>query len=142
LELHEGAHVLAEYHMCWPDDLPKRLQNSNVTPLAVHYVRMEDTALMTKINTHYFKQLKGVNGHQRSYGRWLDWMGQGVEHGQARTVDVLITRTKPAEPDDEESTTRRTAEEPEPLQIEILVVEIPEYRPSQVEEAASATKSK
>jgi hypothetical protein len=145
LELHEGARVLAEYHVCWPDDLPKRLQTSNVTPLAVHYVRMEDTASLTKINTHYHKQLKGVNGHQRPYGRWLDWMGQGVEHGQARTVDVIITRANPAAAKDgEESTTsRRGGDEPELLAIEILVVEIPEYRVSTAEESESAAaKSK
>jgi hypothetical protein len=142
LELHEGAHILAEYHVCWPDDLPKRLQNSQVTPLAVHYVRTQDTATMTKINTHYLKQLKGVNGHVRSYGRWLDWMGQGVEHGQARTVDVMITRANPVADEDEEESpaSRRGAEEPEVLGIEILVVEIPEYRASPVEEESATAK--
>jgi hypothetical protein len=130
LELHEGARVVAEYHVCWPEDLPKRLQNSQLTPLAVHYVRMEDTSSLTKLNTHYLTQLKGVTPRQRPYGRWLDWMGQGVERGQARTVDVIFTRAKPSdeEEEDEASTTRRGVDEPEPLVTEILVIEIPEYK--------------
>ena len=91
LELHEDAHIVAEYHMCWPDDFPKRLRSLDVTPLAVHYVRMEDTASLYKLNTHYLKQLKGVSSRPRPYGRWMDWMGQGTEHGQDRTVDVMFT---------------------------------------------------
>jgi hypothetical protein len=133
LELHEDAHIVAEYHMCWPDDFPKRLRSLDVTPLAVHYVRMEDTASLYKLNTHYLKQLKGVSSRARPYGRWMDWMGQGAEHGQDRTVDIMFTRhedapTGPEENDDGKSTDRRDLEKVEPLTIEILVVEIPEYR--------------
>jgi hypothetical protein len=140
LELHEGARIVAEYHVSWPEDLPKRLQNSQLTPLAVHYVRMEDTSSLTKLNTHYLTQLKGVTPRQRPYGRWLDWMGQGVERGQARTVDVVFTRAKPSddEEEDEESSTRRGVDEPEPLVTEILVIEIPEYKvaPSEDDESS------
>ena len=75
LELHEDAHIVAEYHMCWPDDLPKRLHSSGVTPLAVHYVRMEETASLHKLNTHYLKQLKGVTSRPRpTGGGWIGWV--------------------------------------------------------------------
>jgi hypothetical protein len=146
LELHEGAKVLAEFHLCWPDDLPKRLRASNISPLAVHYVRMEESASMMKLNTHYTKQLRGATSRPRSFGRWIDWTGQGVALGQARTVDVLFERReKPASDDDEDEEAKRpAADEPEPLTIEILVVEIPEYRvaPSEEEESTKAGKSK
>lgn len=155
LELHEGAQIVAEYHVCLPDDLPKRLQKSEITPLSVHYVRMEDTSILYKLNTHYLKQLKGVTIRPRPYGRWLDWMGQGVEHGQARTVDVMITRKhapasdKPADasaekPDDPEAkaAARRASEEPEPLVTEILVVELPEYKVAPGDEEKSKRKWK
>ncbi|HVU88884.1 MAG TPA: hypothetical protein VHD36_16290 [Pirellulales bacterium] len=145
LELHEGAHIVAEYHMCWPDDLPKRLRALDVAPLAVHYVRMEDTASLYKLNTHYLKQLKGVTSRPRPYGRWMDWMGQGVEHGQDRTVDVMFTRHEDAAPEEEEnddgkSTDRRELEKLEPLTIEILVVEIPEYRAPPSEDGESSKR--
>ncbi len=151
LELHDDAHIVAEYHMCWPDDLPKRLHSTAVTPLAVHYVRMEDTASLHKLNTHYFKQLKGVTSRPRPYGRWMDWMGQGVVHGQDRTVDVIFTRhdapaEEAVEEDDSEeakAAARRDLEKVEELTIEILVVEIPEYRnPVTEEEAAEKSKRK
>ena len=145
-------HIVAEYHMCWPDDLPKRLHSTDVTPLAVHYVRMEDTASLHKLNTHYFKQLKGVTSRPRPYGRWMDWMGQGVEHGQDRTVDVMFTRHEaPAaeeaaeenESEEGKAAARRDLEKLEELTIEILIVEIPEYRnPVTEEEAAEKSKRK
>ncbi len=145
LELHEGAHIVAEYHMCWPDDLPKRLRSLDVTPLAIHYVRMEDTASLYKLNTHYLKQLKGVTSRPRQYGRWMDWMGQGVEHGQDRTVDVMFTRHVDAAAEEEgnedgKTADRRNLEKLEPLTTEILVVEIPEYRPPPTEDADSSKR--
>ncbi len=153
LELHEGARIVAEYHMCLPDDLPKRLQKADITPLSVHYVRMEDTASLYKLNTHYKMQLKGSTSRPRSYGRWVDWMGQGVEHGQARTVDVIFTRKQAAQvttptdpaaekPDDPEAkaAARRASEEPEPLVTEILVIEQPEYKVTPGEEAEKSKR--
>jgi len=138
LKLHEGANIVSEYHVCWPDDLPKRLRTSKTPSLAVHYVRTEETATMSKLNTHYVAQLKGVTSRPRSYGRWLDWMGQGVAHGQARTVDVLLTRAGGGGGgDDDDASARRTGEIPEPMVTEILVIEIPEYRTATADESAS-----
>ncbi|HEY4308645.1 MAG TPA: hypothetical protein VGN12_04250 [Pirellulales bacterium] len=147
LQLHDDAHVVAEYHMCWPDDLPKRLQSLNITPLAVHYVRIEETASLFKLNTHYHAQLKGATSRARPDGRWIDWMGQGVEHGQDRTVDVIFTRQEGAEDMEEDteetkSATRRAMEKTEPLTVEILVVEIPEYRPAPSENESENPKRK
>lgn len=126
LKLHDGARITAEYHMCLPDDLPESLKGVNAPPLIVHYVRTEDVSSYPKVNSTYLAQLKGVNSHNRSNSRWLDWTGAGVASGMSRSVDVMIKRNgEPAAPSEGG---KAKGDEPVPVVTEILVVEVPAFR--------------
>ena len=120
LTLHDGATVVAEYHLNWPADVQGKLRGVSVTPLIVHYVRIEQQGNLTKTLLHYQKQLRGVTSRLLPNGRWLDYNGIGGAPGQARSVDVMITRGGAAAGE------AGKAEAAEDLVVEILSVEAPE----------------
>ncbi len=123
LALHEGAKVVAEYHLNWPADVQRKLKGASVTPLVVHYVRMEEQASLPKLMIHYQKQVRGANSRLLAGGRWLDYNGVGAQAGLARSVDVMITRPGGGPAADG---ARAGAESVEDLVVEILTIEAPD----------------
>jgi len=121
IELHEGASVLAEYHLKWPDDLAAgRLPNIQISPLIVHYIRVEQKVRPVKLKNLYQRQLKSTSAREVADGFWLDHVTTGNEPGTTRSIDVLITR---ANKDDDEPPPHT---EEQDVIVEILAIEIPD----------------
>lgn len=136
VELHEGANVVAEYHLNWPADLAEKLAGVEVSPLVIHYVRIEETGRSGKLLGHYRKFLKGKETALRyiDKGRWIDHLDGGTAAGRKRSVDVMITSANREEnpapaPAGAAKASDRTKSGDEPLVVEILSIEIPDPMP-------------
>ncbi|MEZ6072488.1 MAG: hypothetical protein R3C10_20055 [Pirellulales bacterium] len=134
LQLHEGAKIVAEYHLNWPTDLEGKMPGADeVSPLIVHYVRIEEENRMTTLGSFYSGQMKGSRGNFLPDGRWLDFSDDGSAPGRKRTIDVMFTTPDYTEPapaiagppqEGEETKKRKSPSAVQDLVIEILSVEI------------------
>jgi hypothetical protein len=118
LPLHPGAEIAAEYHVQWPADLQGRLKGTAVSPMVIHYVRLEQEDRPAKLLSFYTRQLKSPAVRSTADGRWLDSMEKNKVARSLRSVDVLIQRTRETQSANREAT--------EPLVVEILWIEIPD----------------
>lgn len=144
VELHEGANVVAEYHLNWPADLQAKLPGVEVSPLIVHYVRIEESNRGGKLMTHYQKYLKGAKVRTIDRGRWLDQVDEGTAPGRRRSIDVMIANVNPPPPPPPASARGREAKPKvtdEPMVVEILSIEVANPYPEE-DDAADAEKSK
>lgn len=125
--LHPKSEPVAEYHLTWPNDVQGKISGVEITPLIIHYVRVEETNRLGTVRAFYNRQFAKY-GREREIndGYWLDVVEPGTNPDWRRSTDVLITQTDPDDGDEESKRRRRT--EGEPLVIEILSVEIPDPR--------------
>ncbi len=136
-QLHEGANVVATHHVSWPDDVQEIIRDQKLDPLEVTYVRAEGEGVLTKLATHYQRQLgKSQTRFLENEGRWLDAMEE-LDTGWNRSTDVVIRRADEKERKSEDER-KRSRNEPEDLIVEILIVttqaEDPEGEASEGEE--------
>lgn len=128
-ELHEGANVVATHEVSWPDDVKEVLQDQELAPLKVHYVRIECEDVLNKVASHYQRQLgKSQTRFLENEGRWLDLLEE-LDTGWNRSTDVMIRRVDEKERSEEEQKNSRY--DPEPLVVEILMVETPAEEPEE-----------
>jgi hypothetical protein len=127
--LHPGAVVAAEYHLDWPADLSQQLPNVKISPLVVHYVRVECDEKLTKLAGYYQRQVKAAKPRALENGRWFDLLQTDESTGRMRSLDIMVTATGPAaKPADAEEADKKeeksTAIGQEALVIDILSIEI------------------
>ncbi len=126
LELHEGARVVAFHRVKWPDDVEERLSDARPSPLELHYVRIEGDGMVTKLATHYQRQLeRPLIRFLENEGRWVDFVRES-DDGQRQSIDVMLAPVPDEEGEEEltEAERRRRANQPRPLVIEILTLTV------------------
>jgi len=121
LEIPAGAEVEVDCQLRWPEQLEGRL-SAPVSPLVIHYARLRLEEQGPRVVAFFKRQMKGALEHTIENGRWLD-SAERLAPGKLRSIDVMITRSKPA------STiltvTRRN--EREDLVVELLWLEINDF---------------
>jgi hypothetical protein len=120
LRLPPAAQVISEYHLEWPRQWPAQLSAVAAPELVVHYVRMEHEERVASVQGFYRRQLKKPESRLIKQGNWLESVERMADEGRVRSVDVMITRPTEAPPRD------RTVKEP--LVIDVLWIETPEFR--------------
>ena len=114
--LHEGAKVVAEYHVTWPDDLANDDVSGIVGPLTIHYACMREKGSPDKVRRHYETTLKARSRTINGY--WLESVSRDDTTGKSRSIDVLLPASVPA-------SYGRSKDEAVALTVEVLYVEIP-----------------
>ena len=116
--LHKGAIVVGEYHLRWPAEVQDRFPDAPLSPLVLHYVRVEGEERFSKVADWYKRQLKSSFTRNVLRGQWLDGLQRDTQQHALRSVDVLISRVT--------DQPLVATSPPESLTVEILWIEIPD----------------
>jgi hypothetical protein len=127
VRLHKDAAVVAEFALQWPEQLPKELRGTPIAGLRLHYVRTEDEQRVKTLLTHYRRQARNAKEHENGEVIWLDRLEKNVTAGTQQSLDIRITG------DDENA----SPNEPVPLVVEILTIQIPLLDAGQERQAKS-----
>jgi hypothetical protein len=113
--LHKDAKVQAEFHLEWPRELEARLPGVPLSPLVVHYVRIDAEARFSALHGYYRRQLPEAVSRYLERGRWLDDLARDADTGLCTSTDVIVSGT---------DYLRAAAKAPEErLVVEILIVQ-------------------
>lgn len=113
--LHKDAEVRAEYHLEWPQDLADRLPGTPISPLVVHYLRIDAKGRFSAVHGYYKRQLSDSISRYLERGKWLDQFERDSASGLCTSTDVMVTGT---------DYVRAAAKAPEErLVVEILIVQ-------------------
>ena len=123
LEIPADTELEVVYHLRWPEQLEGRF-SASISPLVVHYARLRVEEQGTRLVAFFKRQMKGALEHPIENGRWLD-SAERPAPGKLRSVDVMITRSKP--PSTVTTVSRRN--EREELIVELLWLEINDFIP-------------
>lgn len=93
--IHDGARVVSNYWLDWPQQAVIDGQSLPVSPTQVRHVRIEETNRLLKVAGHYRHRLDGVREHSAGDVVWLGGL-ESLDGGQVRSVDVIIRRGKGA----------------------------------------------
>ncbi len=93
--IHDGARVVSNYWLDWPQQAVIDGQSLPVSPTQVRHVRIEETNRLLKVAGHYRHRLEGVREHAAGDVVWLSGL-ESLDGGQVRSVDVIIRRGKGA----------------------------------------------
>jgi hypothetical protein len=115
VRLHKDAAVVAELQLQWPAQLPKELNGTPIAGLRLHYVRMEDEQRAKPLLTHYRRQARSAKEHENGEVLWLDRLEKNATEGTEKSVDIRITGID----------TNAPSNEPVPVVVEILTIQIP-----------------
>jgi hypothetical protein len=121
LDLPVSGTIESQFHLHWPEQLEGRV-NAATGPLSMHYARLSVHEQGQRTVAFFARQLPGAKEHKLENGRWLDAASRPTA-GKLRSVDVRITRKKPA-PDFAPKSTRNPTED---LTVEILWIEITDF---------------
>jgi hypothetical protein len=116
IRLHKGAALNAVYKLDWPADLGDLVEQAEVSPLSVTYVRLEEIAKFSGVKGYYKRQVYPQKAIDLDAGAWCSDLLNDRKAGLKRTVDIFITRESPAAEDD-------GAEVEQRMTIEIFTVE-------------------
>jgi len=118
--LHKDAEVRAEYHLDWPQELAEKLPGVPISPLKVHYVRIEAKARFSALHGYYRRQLEDAVSRVLERGKWLDDFARDAETKLCTSTDIIISGT---------NYVRAAAKAPEErLVVEILIVQAKDPR--------------
>jgi hypothetical protein len=118
--LHKDAEVRAEYHLEWPQELADKLPGVPISPLTVHYVRVEAKARFSALHGYYRRQLENAVSRVLERGRWLDDLNRDTDSNLCTSTDIIISGT---------DYVRAAAKAPEErLVVEILIVQAKDPR--------------
>jgi len=93
--IHDGARVVSNYWLDWPQQAVIDGQSLPVSPTLVRHVRIEETNRLLKVAGHYRHRLDGVREHTADDVVWLSGI-ESLDGGQVRSLDVIIRRGKGA----------------------------------------------
>jgi hypothetical protein len=135
LELHDSdqLNVVAKYKLNWPADLEGHVSGVEITPMIIHYLRLEDVSRVSKVAAFYERQLSTARKRTIDDGIWIDAAQTGMKPTWRRSVDIMVHEKNPSDDDEKSSSSSGRRVEDEPLVIEILTIEIPDPRKSDKE---------
>jgi hypothetical protein len=121
------AKILASYHVLWPDDAPKELENYKPARLEIHYLYAEEANKPKKAVGYYARQVQGKlsDAHVLDGALWLDGLRSVTQEGRRRAIDVFISR--PNNPIGQPADFIKSDTEVD-LAIEVLTIEIKDPR--------------
>lgn len=94
--LRDDAMVVGEYHLDWPGDVADKLSGVSLGGLRIHYVRAEQTAKLSTMESYYRRQLGSPEIRPIQDGTWLDLVTPVPDTDWKRSIDVMCTATVPA----------------------------------------------
>ena len=95
-ELRDDAMVVGEYHLDWPGEVGDKLSGVPLGGLRIHYVRAEQTAKLSTMESYYKRQLGSHEIRPVQNGTWLDSVYPVPDTDWKRSIDVMCTATVPA----------------------------------------------
>lgn len=109
--------------------------DSPLPPSCVRFVRYELRSTLAQAVEHYRRSLRGTEEHTLSDGTWLDAVQrtQYDDDVTVRSVDVLVRRRLAGR--------FGQSDAPEPLVVDVLVIETIEQSPPAAEEAAASARA-
>ena len=98
IELHPNAHVVAEYHLDWPDGLSgkEKLAGLPLDPMTIHYVRMEEQGKPRALEGYYRRKIESEPTCPIPDGLWLESFHTAQARDRKISYDLLITLPKDA----------------------------------------------
>jgi hypothetical protein len=98
IELHPNAHVVAEYHLDWPEGLPgkEKLAGLPLDPMTIHYVRMEEQGRPRALEGYYRRKIEAEPTCPIPDGLWLESFHTAQARDRKVSYDLLITLPKDA----------------------------------------------
>jgi len=120
IELHEDARVVADFHLSWPQNLSPDVSAGHVSPLAVHYARVEERNRFRTVRGYYRRRLDAAAERAGQGGTWLHALRHAAEPGRVRSLDVVIRRA--------DDTPHASAAAEERITVDVLSVEINDPR--------------
>ena len=98
IELHPNAHVVAEYHLDWPEGLPnkEKLAGLPLDRMTIHYVRMEEKGKPRALEGYYRRKIEAEPTCPIPDGRWLESFHTAPARDRKISYDLLITLPKDA----------------------------------------------
>jgi hypothetical protein len=98
IELHAGNHVVAEYHLDWPDGLPnkEKLAGLPLDLMTIHYIRMEERGKPHALEGYYRRKFAAGQACPLPDGLWLESFHTVQGTDRKKSYDLLITLPKDA----------------------------------------------
>jgi len=96
--LRDDAMVVGQYHLDWPGDVGDKLSGVSLGGLRLHYVRAEQTAKLSTMESYYRRQLDRLGSPEIrpvQDGTWLDLVSPVPDTDWKRSIDVMCTATVP-----------------------------------------------
>jgi hypothetical protein len=123
--LRPSEHIVKEFHLRWPEDLPANLTAAVSEPLVVHYLELEGKDDVNHTATFYRSALSKESGKALSAtrdiedGKWVDILQHDGQ--RTRSLDVLITHSAA----DAENKRAKMQD----LTVQVLMVEVESFEP-------------
>lgn len=125
VKLHNGANIVTEYHVIWPDHVEPEVIRAKIAPLKLNYFRVEEEGHPEDLITRYKRW--GGRGYNQPRelrnGYWIDGLVNGSAPNTKRSIDIFITgkdfNPKVRTPAGQEVKSM-------PIVLEILTIEVPE----------------
>ncbi len=140
--LRPGEHIIKEFHLRWPEDLPSNLTAAVSEPLVVHYIQLEGTDEISRTANFYHSAMaKGTrtqmhaSTHDIGEEKWVDIVQHDLATQRTRSLDVIVTRQPSTEPDAKKTKIGD-------LTIQVLMIEVETFVPVKGTEKEEAKEAK
>jgi len=120
-ELRPDATVVAEYHVDWPAGEREKLSGVPLGELKLHYVRTEQMAKVSTLESFYKRKLSSFDVRPIDNGTWMDSLTAAPEEGWKRSIDLMFTTPAFA--------TEQDQSEDLPVTTDILCIDIKDPAP-------------
>jgi hypothetical protein len=96
IELHADKHVVAEYHLDWPDGLSNKdkLAGLPLDPMTIHYVRIEERGKLHALEGYYRRKFAAGPACPLPDGLYLESFHTVQHRDRKNSYDLLITSPK------------------------------------------------
>ncbi len=130
LRVHDRSKIVSRVDLQWPQNFSSRSVKHAVSPLELHYLKLQDTTLANGLVFHYRHHNKKAREETLPNGIWLD----GFDARQKKSIDIRITSSNqdglnlvtPAKRNSKGGNNqKRTKQEIQSIVIEILTINIP-----------------
>lgn len=130
LRVHDRSKIVSRVDLQWPQNFTSQSVKHDVSPLELHYLKLEDTTLANRLVFHYRHHNKKSREETLPDGIWLD----SFDARQKKSIDIRITSSNkdglnlvtPAKRNSGSGNNqKRTKQEVKPIVVEILTINIP-----------------
>jgi hypothetical protein len=130
LRVHDRSKIVSRVDLQWPQNFSSRSVKHAVSPLELHYLKLQDTTLANGLVFHYRHHNKKAREETLPNGIWLD----SFDARQKKSIDIRITSSNqggldlitPAKRNSRiGNNQKRTKQEVKSIVVEILTINIP-----------------